>query len=1108
LSKNQLPAPPRSRKVDLRANDLSALGQVVRGKHRRESETLTISPPHERFECSPPATCAVGVRRVGEAPCKLTGRTRFARHARKVGWRVFFAALVACAATPPPACRGDDIQAAAVDVASEPIAIHADACTHWKEGVYDVWHLQGHCELTQGLTYARGPEAVVWVDSREAPAKPTKVIAYFESGVGERVAVEFRNLASPDDAGGLAGQQRSSSWFQRLSTNKSLVWRLPAATELAGPRPPIYDRGLEQFNPDRRREILLAQYSEPLPPPAAPTPLPAASNTPGMRSFQLFQRNDSPNNIKWKQLQNGENAAIISGGVRLLIEGLPTTGLPGGFGPLGVVDISTDRAVIWASDVGSGADGAGMQSHDAPLEIYMEGNIEFRQGDRIVYADRMFYDVRRQIGVILNAELLTPLPNIEGYQYQGLVRLKAQALRQLDQTHFAATNALLTTSRIEEPSYDISAREINFTDVEQSLVDPLTGAPVIGPDGRPVSNHQQLAEASGNVVHVRGVPVFYWPRFATDLTKPSFVIDRVRVGNDSIFGTQAMVDWDMFQLLGVRNKPLGTRWGLSTDYLSDRGIGVGTDFHYDRPELFGFVGPAKGYLDAWGIKDDGLDNLGFGRRTITPEEDFRYRLFGNHRQRLESGWEITAESGLLSDRTFLEQYYEREWDELKDPRTGLGAKRITNNRELAIQANAQVNDFFTENQLLPRADHYWLGESLLGDRLTWFEHSQAAYADLNVATTPTEPTLNSQFVTLPWEKDVNGERFVTRQEIDLPVQLGVVKVVPFALGELAHWGEALDGNSLDRGYVNAGVRASIPMWAIYPDVRDPLFNLNGLAHKVTFDAELSYADANENFDELPLYDALDDISIIEMRRRLNSGALPPTITDPKFDPRTFALRSGLQNWVTSPSTEIADDLLAMRMGVRQRWQTKRGPAGAQHIVDWLTLDMNATYFPEADRDNFGAELGLIDYDMRWYVGDRFTILSDGFADVFGSGLKTASAGVLLNRPTLGNAYLGVRSIDGPITSNVILGSYSYRLSQKWISTASTAVDLSNAGNIGQTFSMTRIGDAFLVTVGMNVDSAKNNVGVHFQMEPRFLPKLRLTQQTGIEVPPSGALGLE
>ena len=80
--------------------------------------------------------------------------------------------------------------------------------------------------------------------------------------------------------------------------------------------------------------------------------------------------------------------------------------------------------------------------------------------------------------MILNAELLTPLPAIDDYQYPGLVRLKADAIRQLDDTHFAATNALVTTSRLEEPAYDFSARELTFTDVQQPVVDPLTGAPL------------------------------------------------------------------------------------------------------------------------------------------------------------------------------------------------------------------------------------------------------------------------------------------------------------------------------------------------------------------------------------------------------------------------------------------------------------------------------------------------------------------------------------------------------------------------------------------------------------------------------------------------------
>ncbi|MCC6494229.1 MAG: organic solvent tolerance protein OstA [Pirellulales bacterium] len=990
--------------------------------------------------------------------------------------------------------RGDDIQGAKQNI-SEPITIAADAATRWREGVYDVWHLRGNCYLNQGLTYARGPEAVLWIESRPLDGGPTKVIAYLEGVDRQSVVVDFRRRTADAAQQGVLGQQRGSTWFQRLETSAPLRWHVPEASS-ASERPAIYQRGLEQFNPQRRRQLLLAQFTDFAPSPSGGQELP-----PGMVRFNVFGRSDSAPNVEYLPAVNGQRIALATGGVRLIVEGLQAPDLTAQLGPIGVLDISTDRAVVWSSAAGT----TNMQPQDQPLEIYMEGNIEFRQGDRVVYAERMFYDVRRQIGVILNAELIAPLA--KQWDYAGVVRVKAAAIRQLDASHFAAQGALVTTSRLEEPTYDFSSNQILFSDVEQPVVDPISGAPLLNPDGTPVVQRQQLAEAQGNVVHVQGVPVFYWPTIATDLQKPSFIIDSVRVGSDSIFGQQAMVDWDVWQLLG-RQGIEGTDWGLSTDYLSERGFGLGTDFEYDRPEALGVVGPARGIIDFWGIHDNGLDNLGRGRRTIDPEEDFRFRLFGQHRQHLENGWEVTAESGWISDRTFLEQYYEQEWDELKDPRTGVRGRKIDNNREWMVEANAQVNDFFSETQYLPRLDHYWLGEPLLGDRVAWFEHSSVSYADYEAATRPFEPTLASQFTPLPWDGDVDGERLFTTHEFDLPLQVGAAKIVPYALGQFYHAGEAMDGDSLDRAYVNAGVRGSIPFWAVYPDVRDPLFNLNGLAHKVVFEVDASYADASQNFDELPLYDQLDDISILEFRRRLLSGGLDPTITDAKFDPRRFAIRQGIGSWVTNPTPEVVEDLMAVRMGVRQRWQTKRGLAGNQHIVDWLTLDMNAAYFPDARRDNFGANAGLLDYDLRWHLGDRFSIVSDGFADVFGDGLKTISGGVLINRPTLGNAYVGLRSINGPVTSNVLLGSYSYRLSEKWLTTASAAYDFEQTGNIGQTMSITRIGESMLMTVGFNVDRAKDNVGVNFMLEPRFLPKLRLTRTTGIEIPPAGAMGLE
>ncbi|HMO87460.1 MAG TPA: hypothetical protein PKC18_21315, partial [Lacipirellulaceae bacterium] len=71
-----------------------------------------------------------------------------------------------------------------------------------------------------------------------------------------------------------------------------------------------------------------------------------------------------------------------------------------------------------------------------------------------------------------------------------------------------------------------------------------------------------------------------------------------------------------------------------------------------------------------------------------------------------------------------------------------------------------------------------------------------------------------------------------------------------------------------------------------------------------------------------------------------------------------------------------------------------------------------------------------------------------------------------------------------------------------------AFDFENTGNIGQTFSVTRIGESFNVTAGFNVDASKDNFGVGLQVEPRFIPNSRLTRTTGIDVLPAGALGLE
>lgn len=974
---------------------------------------------------------------------------------------------------------------------SDPITITAQSATHWTQGLYEVWVLRGACRIRQGANSAGADQAVLWIDhTGPSDRAPNVAIAYLEGNV----TVDMSRNSKP-------AKLTDTSWLGRFTTRGTIQVH---AAEVFGPpevKPAIYDRGMARRRPAARTAIRRTQYAE-----FDTTVAVADTQSPalpvGTRRIRVFPRSDVPVQAQWfPDRQTNQWVAVINSGVNLIVDGLEG---------LGSIDVSADRLVIWTVGLHEpDLRGRTPQGEDIPLEIYMEGNIVFRQGDRVIYAERMYYDVRNKVGMILDAEVLTPVAD-----YEGLLRLKARILRQSGEDRFFAQDTFITSSRMGRPGYRIETAGIYFQDSQRVRFNPLTGGPAVDPrTGQPIIEHQRLATGQNAFLYLGEIPVFYWPRFATDLTDPSYYIRRARVKNDNVFGTQIFTDWDVFQLFGVKNRPAGTKWDASLDWLSDRGFGHGTTLTYHRDHFLGAGGRNSGLFDFWGIYDHGRDNLGRGRRDLVPEKDYRHRLFWRHRQQLPYDLQLSAELGWISDRNFLEQYFEREWDEFKDQTTGFELKRTRDNVSWSVTADYRLNPFFTQTEWLPRGDHFCLGQPLLGDVFTWYEHSHAAYARLRTASTPEDPADAATFALLPWEVTRSGERLATRQEIDWPLQLGPVKTVPYALGELAHWGEGMDGDDIQRAYWQAGVRASMPIWRVDPRIENTLMNVHGLAHKAVFDIEFSAAGSNRDMDQLPLYDPLDDDSIEHFRRRLaflTFGNPWPTMPHypPQFDPRSYALRTGLAGSVTSPSTEVADDLMAMRMGMRQRWQTKRGMPGRRRIIDWIVLDTNVAWFPDASRDNFGESVGLWDYDFRWHVGDRLTLVSDGIFDFFDDGQQVITIGGFLSRPPRGNFYLGLRLLDGPISSQILSMSYSYRMSPKWVSSFGMSVDLGDDGNIGQNLAITRIGESLLISAGFNVDASRDNVGFMLAVEPRFLPKTRLGRAGGAQIAPAGAFGLE
>lgn len=974
---------------------------------------------------------------------------------------------------------------------SQPLSISARQATHWEQGSYDVYVLEGACEIRQGMSTAASRDAVLWVLEESTPRGAlTRVIAYLKGDV----ECEFVN-----DRG--HGKLNDAAWLGEFETSAGIDLRLPTPTENPAEKPAVYDEALARRDPNRpglkKTQMRAPPAVSPLPligprpSTALPTPPEPAAVLPpgGARRIFLSPRSTVLPQVKWFPNQNQtEWIATIDSGVNLVIDGVNSVG------PL---DISADRAIIWtqAVDQPNLRDGT-LQAQDVPLEIYLEGNIVFIEGDRRIFADQMYYNVRNQTGTVLRADLLTPVPNAA-----GLARVRSEVLQITGRDHFIAQNSYVTTSRFAEPRYRLQSGTIEINDTQFPAVDPATGMPAVDAEGEPVIEHRRLATSRNNVIYLSGVPVFYWPVIATDLSEPSFYLTRIAYRNDRIFGNQVLTSFDIFQLLGTRNRPTGTRWLLNIDYLSKRGWGHGTTFTYTRPGFLGIPGPASGIFDAWGIGDNGFDNLGLDRLAVPHPNFYRYRLLGRHRQILENNFQISGELGVQSDRNFLEQFYEREFDEFKDQSSDMELRRLVDNRTWYLRGETRPNHFFTDTQWLPRFDHYLMGQSLFGDRLTWYEHSSLAYAQYRLAAIPNNTVDAAKFQYLPWEGvgltafTRSGERLFSRNEIDLPIDVGIAKLVPYGLGELGRWGEDLAGNPLNRAYGTAGVRGSLPFWAANPQVESNLFNVHGLAHKVILETDASVSGTNSSFNALSLYDPLDDNNIEQFRRRFSyntfNGAFPA-----QFDPRFYALRAGMQNWVSSPTPEIVNDFAAVRMNVNQRLQTKRGLPGQRRVIDWMVLNSGVTYFPRQNQDNFGEAMGLLNYDYRWSIGDRFTMVSDGVFDFFLQGQKIFTVGAFLTRPPRGSLYVSFRYLDGPqyvgaftpFKSRVINASYTYQMSPKWLSAVGASVDVGGNGNIGQNISITRVGESFLMSLGVNVDSYKDNVGLTFLVEPRFLPR--------------------
>ncbi|MDO4586881.1 MAG: hypothetical protein Q4C95_06220 [Planctomycetia bacterium] len=1007
--------------------------------------------------------------------------------------------------------NSNEILSPKIPISSESISISAQF--GWQgESTEDgqVYVLSGECQLSQGVDVVSGPKAVVWIQNADenGVSLESQVIIYLEK---ENQWTPLKiDLNSPF----VEARATDNAWLGTFRTSDKIGLHIaePGSDQLKPDE--IYYRAAQT----REKKIESSEISQNIPLTSelsqglAEAEKLSTGNL-GLRRLRIMSRYDRPDTITVEPDPNDQTKSrwIINSGITIILEGISSEGKT----VSDIVDLSADRAVVWTTGIDQfQAQIDKIQPENFDLEIFLEGNIVFREGDRVFYAQKMYYDAKNKVGVIMDAEMISPIPSNPA----GILRMKADKIMQTSPDSLKAENAWVSTSMMGYPTYRLQSNTLTAESQKTPLYNSATLQPLIDPEtGKPLVQNNQYLIAENNFVALQSIPVFYWPWMAMNTKDQTLYIRNIKLGNDSIFGTQVRTCWNPYQLFGIKNRPEGTDWDINLDYLSKRGLGHGTSFIYNREMSTSWLdSQVIGAASFYGISDKGTDNLGLGRRNVPFKHSYRYRGLWKHRHIINNlgclgdDWLLTAQLGTSSDRNFIPQYFEEEWFTSPNPETSLELKKTINNQSIALLGSFRLDDFYTQTNWLPRLDHYWLGQPLFTNKLIWYEHTKIGYAQFRTTAAPYALEDEKLFRYLNWELNPNSTsnspfnagtetlsrdslNFSTRHELDVPLEAGPFKITPYGLGEYAFWSAGTNDKSVQRLYGRGGIRANLPIWKVDSEVSSKIWYLNGLAHKMDFAVDASYSAVDTPFSDLVLYEQLDDWQIEDFRRRYsvttfeNAGVGGFLDDIPvRFDERYYAIRHGqLAGSVTSPSTEIANDLKLVRLEWQNRWQTKRGSIAKRHTIDWITFNTGLNIYPDAD-ENYGKNVGLIDYDFRWHIGDRVSLLSSGIYDVFNSGQKISRIGLMSKRPGLSSFFVGLDRLNGPIDSTYLNIDLKYRMSEKWATGISNSYDLSEGTNVGQKIAISRIGESFIFTLSGTINQSKDNWGINLSVEPVFI----------------------
>lgn len=658
--------------------------------------------------------------------------------------------------------------------------------------------------------------------------------------------------------------------------------------------------------------------------------------------------------------------------------------------------------------------------------VYLEGDVVMSQGPNQIRAERLYFDFSNDRALILDAVVRANMleRNIPLY-------LRAEEIRQLGASHFEASNAKLTTSEFRTPHYHIGADEVTLIN--------RTSKSVKGRRGEMAAGSFQIRNASLNI---GGVPITYWPFLRGSLNTSETSIKGIRTGFSDDFGMEIEMDLDFFNVLGL-NTPNGFDSTLSLDYFSERGPGFGLDADYEQDRYFGEL---KSYV----LFDEGEDNLGRDREDVQANEA-RGRILIRHRQYLDDDWQLSLELSYISDKSFLEEFFESEFDNGKDQETLLYLKKQRDDWAFTALLQSRLLDFYTQTERSPDLGFFVVGRSV--GSATWYSENRLGFVRLR----PADQTFRRFLQEGRTIGSGSTARFDSRQELSSSIDIGPLRLVPFASIRGTAWDDSPHAGGVARVFGTYGVRSSLYFWKTFPDFRSELFDIDGVRHIIKPDITAWVSHTNYDSHELFQFDE---------------------------------------------TVEGINEVDGVTIGVRQRWQTKRGAQDNRRTVDFLTWDVDAGFFNDANRDQItngftsfsrpenSISQNYVNSSFIWRLNDRTALLSETNYDLNDGEIDIMNVSLAVERSPRLSYLIGYRFIEES-NSNLIGFDLNYRLTEKHTMAIRERFDLEEARTLDFTVAFIRKFPRWFGALSLDLDKAEDDFGISFSLWPEGLPSAAL-----------------